>query len=230
MIRILETVIQWSPVICSVSSVPLFRYRPMYWGVKDIQKKTYRHSHRPAAGCCSGGRCWSHHGNRHGCRRCWSARKHGRPWSGDPRTPDRWTAGWQHRHRPYQRRWRNRSHGSGLLKWKKKRDERTCQSVNITWNEAIDFWSGGGSKMIRTSLAISDNDGVDDVADLAESRAEGIVSGVPGQTANEQLGRRRPKCWKITKKQIRSFYRYGLIMCDPRRDDDTDNSHLERCQ
>lgn len=45
------------------------------------------------------------------------------------------------------------------------------------------------------SLTISDDDGVDDLADLAESRAEGIVGGVPGQTTNEQLGTgRRPKC------------------------------------
>lgn len=44
-----------------------------------------------------------------------------------------------------------------------------------------------------TGLAVLDDDGVEDLAVLAETIMKGIVSGVPGETSDEKLGRPRSK-------------------------------------
>ena len=46
----------------------------------------------------------------------------------------------------------------------------------------------------HTSLAILDDDGIDDLAELGEAVTKGIVGGVPGETSDKQLA--GPRDWR----------------------------------
>ena len=46
----------------------------------------------------------------------------------------------------------------------------------------------------HTGLAILDDDGIDDLAELGEAVTKGIVGGVPGETSDKQLA--GPRDWR----------------------------------